>query len=436
MPSGLRESILLVIRSNRDPGLFIDSGLFHALTQEFDVHCIFEPAFESETPSPAVSRYVEARLHEPSRTLATKAVDGIRRRLYGSLGLESWMNFGEVSDAKPKAADSRLRVLWLVCASLILLERLILRRSGQVNRLLRLVDRFGAKAVLFADDLSSRSRLIAYAAIRRRIRAICILPTAKDAWVCPLPLVPLKVVAQSSAASSHLLRLPAWSMANDVLTIRPLALEALDRATPEGRMQFCRRYGFDPHQPIVCISASSPLAAPNEFDLITEIIGHALELPSDAQYLIRTNPMDDHSIAWSQLSVEGRVAVQRPLWRYDPDRMISEPLAEDLVLWKSTLAHCALNISAPSMVTADFLHHGKKVINFNFGKDGARYVQSYESPWYESFRVHPDCLLATSLHDLRNFIEISLCVATRSPNPEAEPSSLSIADWSRRLLCT
>lgn len=205
-------------------------------------------------------------------------------------------------------------------------------------------------------------------AVNRGLKTIIIPNSWKEVYTLPhLHFEPTKLLVWSKVNATTFLRYNPWIDRKILGIVGSLHLSPfLSQAGIIPKEDFCARVGLDSKRPYICYTAAAPAAVRNENAIVLGILSAIKEnkIPSSPQLLLRLNPMEDGS-RFEHLIKEfpDELIIQKPVWEWQPDLDWCCSLAEDVMLWVSTVYYASCNISIPSTVTLEFLAFHKPVIN-------------------------------------------------------------------------
>lgn len=302
-------------------------------------------------------------------------------------------------------------------------EGVALRRLGRVSQTARELGEGGIEAIVTSSYSSPRALPVLNAACSIGIPCVALTNSWKDVHVKRrLPVWPALVGVWDDSLRRDLIRFNPGFPTERVVATGSLHLRALlDTKVYPDRPAFCRHIGFDPARPLICYSAASPRAVPNEEGIVGELVSILRDWPGQhrPQLIIRSNPMGGAERFDLLVRDNDFVALSLPSWRWNADRDWCQPLPQDLPVWRAMIEHSAVNVSAASTVTLEFALFGKPVINPCFGPGGnpseAELLQRlWDAPFYRSVR---EANLATRVTSRSELVRSLTAALTNGENP-------------------
>lgn len=265
-------------------------------------------------------------------------------------------------------------------------ERLAARALGGSREWAALLRDLGVETVVTASYSSVRALPALETAVRLGLRTIAVANSWKDAFAKPHAPVPLDAFGFGSEFEVAAFRAANPALAGrSFIAGRPHLAGVTEPGAAPSREAFCRQVGLDPDLPFLCYTAASPVAAPDEPFLVSELLDRLARRLRRAQVLLRLNPMEGRDAAERFRAVAGRpgVVVQQPAWEWDATDDWCCPLPADAELLAGAAEHAAANVSLASTVTLDFVARGTPVVNLCCDRAGR---SLWEAPYYAEAR--------------------------------------------------
>lgn len=354
-----RKRLALLIAYGPETRAFLHSGLAARLAERHEIVIL--------TTRPESQVFWRYRGYEIAAAPATARPRGLAR-------LDSMCERGAGMIAASRASDH--------------VQRTAGRLFGCDVEWKRLFEELGIDAVLAASYNSVRTLPALQTARRLGLPITVVANSWKDVYAKPYaPVRPDVLGLGSRAEAAHYLEANPAASKDSVFLAGSLHLAALLNAEPTpDRGSFLSAEGLDPRRPVLCYSAASAKAAPEE-GRIVEMLLDAIEsgrIGEQPQLVLRLNPMDEGARFEALAASSPNLTLQRPRWEWSADADWCCALADDVGRWAATLRHAVANISIASTVTLECAALGRPVINPLFGSESAAAV--WNKPFYGEAR--------------------------------------------------
>jgi hypothetical protein len=377
MSDGEQKHIALLVAYGPEGKAFVHSGLAERLSKEYKVTIVARLPQSAVFAGLTYCDVVQMPAGEETKMLGKLRSWGLRTQIQWlqSRGRKHWVHY------LPKSAENSsgrmlsglsgaIKGSRLVARSMSVIERSWGRLFGTHDAWRRFFNSQKIDCLITSAFSGTHVLPALQTASNLGIHTVVTTNSWKDVYTTTkVAVVPTRLVVWTGQAAQDVCEMNPHLDKDRVRVAETLHLQLFHNPPSiMSREKLCGILGLDAGRPYVCYTAAAPTAVLNE-ELIVEAILRVLESGdsgSNAQLLLRMNPMEDGS-RWKP--VQDRhpgLVLQKPQWEWIREMDWCCALQEDVSVWLAMVHHAAGNISIASTVTLEFAAFGKPVLNVCF----------------------------------------------------------------------